>query len=135
MENTSIFGVEKVYESSSSAFKIISFAENIKLDTPPTNILKLSISSKGSYINNFESLEENYTTVLSNIFIRVDYLDKSNTQQYYTTSITKVVNICSGEYVYSQDCIIGVNILDLQILKLESNTIDLSITFHLFLDT
>lgn len=133
--NTSIFGINQVPDSISSAFKVISFFTSLNLNNDPTNITKLSISSKCTYVNSFKSLDNDYTTILIDIPIRVDYLDSNNNLLYEIKNISKVVNIACGDYNYNCECIINCNILDLELLSITSNKLSLSLTIHAYLET
>lgn len=135
MLNPNTFGIKNMNQSISSFFKIKTTVHTFKLDFAPSNILNLSTSSNASFFNNFTSLNKNFTTVLININIRIDYMNNDNEIFYKKENIKDIVNICTGDNIMESNCIVDINILDIGVININNNAVSMYITFYTFLDT
>lgn len=124
-----VFGIETLSEPLSNAFSIKTLNKTLVFENKIDSIMRLGVSISSKYLNNYSSLDKNFTTLLVNIDVRVDYLTEVKELNYKTFNILDFVNICTSIYVCDENYTITSSAIDLDLLSIENDKINIYIVF------
>ena len=128
-----VFGIESLTEPTSNAFCLNTINKNLIFDKNISNIIRLGISTTSQYLNNYVSLEKNYTSYLVKIDVRVDYLSDTKELNYKTFSFFENTVVCTDYNVCDEKYELITNVIDVDTLDINNNELYIYVVFICFI--